>query len=813
MSRPRRVPGIPVAVLVVLVVLTFVSSAAAHPVPLPAAGAVSGRVLDQTDTPIIGATVRLSPAVAVAAPSVARTTTSDADGAFSFTELTVGDYELVVSAAFFSVDRRTVRVGASHLDLCITLTAGAFSEEVTVVGTRVGNSTDTLRRLPGAIATLDRATLAVSEVHNVNEALRKVAGVHARDEEGVGLRPNIGIRGLNPTRSTKVLLLEDGVPFTMAPYGDNASYYHPSIDRFDAVEVLKGSGQIAYGPQTVGGIVNYLTPDVPAKPAGWARLALGSRHHLSASGAFGTTLGRVGVLIDGLRKEGDGARDHISSKVNDVTAKLQIALARSHTLLVKLNRYDEDSAITYSGLTQAEYDARPRQNPFVNDAFVAGRTAVTTTWRAVLSPSLLMTTNVYGYAFDRDWWRQSSNSNQRPNDRSDSACGGMANLSTTCGNEGRLRQYQVWGVEPRFRATPTIGGVENETDFGFRVHAERQDRLQKNGATPLARDGAVVEDNLRENLAASAFIQNRVLLGRLTVTPGLRIERVSYDRTNRLANAGAGVSGRTDLTQWIPGIGAAFAASPRLTVFGGVHRGFAPPRTEDIINNATGGVVELDPELSWDTEIGVRWAASSGASLDATWFRMDYQNQIVPASLAGGVGATLTNGGETVHQGLEFAGRVDSAGLVRTRHNVFARLAYTALPTAAFTGIRFSTVPGSAGTSVTGHRLPYAPVHLVTLTVGYQHPLGIDAQVELVGVSDQFSDDLNSIAPSADGQRGLIPGHIVWNAAVSYLIAPIKGSVFVAFKNAGDALYIADRSRGVIPGMPRTVQAGVRFRF
>ena len=79
-------------------------------------------------------------------------------------------------------------------------------------------------------------------------------GVFARDEEGFGLRPNIGIRGLNPTRSSKVLLLEDGIPLTYAPYGDNASYYHPPVDRFERIEVLKGSGQILFGPHTVGGV-------------------------------------------------------------------------------------------------------------------------------------------------------------------------------------------------------------------------------------------------------------------------------------------------------------------------------------------------------------------------------------------------------------------------------------------------------------------------------------------------------------------------------------------------------------------------------
>ena len=68
-----------------------------------------------------------------------------------------------------------------------------------------------------------------------NEALRKVPGVVVRDEEGFGMRPNISIRGLNPTRSTKVMLLEDGIPLAYAPYGDNTSYYYPTVDRFSSI--------------------------------------------------------------------------------------------------------------------------------------------------------------------------------------------------------------------------------------------------------------------------------------------------------------------------------------------------------------------------------------------------------------------------------------------------------------------------------------------------------------------------------------------------------------------------------------------------
>ena len=100
--------------------------------------------------------------------------------------------------------------------------------------------------------------LATARLLSVSEALRKVPGLHVREEEGLGLRPNIGIRGLNPNRASAVLLLEDGVPMTIAPYGDNAAYYHPPVNRFSRIEVLKGSGQILFGPRTIGGVINYI---------------------------------------------------------------------------------------------------------------------------------------------------------------------------------------------------------------------------------------------------------------------------------------------------------------------------------------------------------------------------------------------------------------------------------------------------------------------------------------------------------------------------------------------------------------------------
>jgi Fe(3+) dicitrate transport protein len=138
--------------------------------------------------------------------------------------------------------------------------------DVVVIGSR-----EALTRIPGSGQIVDHDAIVESRVFTINEALRKVPGVYARDEEGMGLRPNIGIRGLNPTRSSKVLLLEDGLPLAFAPYGDNATYYHPPVERFERIEVLKGAGQIEFGPQTVGGVINYITPSAPPSSAACCR--------------------------------------------------------------------------------------------------------------------------------------------------------------------------------------------------------------------------------------------------------------------------------------------------------------------------------------------------------------------------------------------------------------------------------------------------------------------------------------------------------------------------------------------------------------
>lgn len=431
----------------------------------------------------------------------------------------------------------------------------------------------------------------------------------------------------------------------------------------------------------------------------------------------------TGWQFNATHKASDGARDNIDLRFADFALRLEQPLGEARSLAVRASLFREDSQVPYSGLTLAEWQANPRGNVFVNNNFELERWAVSATLGQNFDAGAELRASVYYTYFNRDWWRQSSNSGQRPNDASDPRCGGMANLLSTCGNEGRLRQYYTTGAEARWLKPLQFAALDGEVNAGVRYHLEKQIRHQVNGDTPTAR--------------------------------------------------------------------------------------VAGPRVEDIITPA-GGSVDLDAERSWNSEIGLRSALRRGLNIELTAFNLDFSNQIVPASVAGGAGATFTNAGRTAHRGIEFASRLESREALDTAWNLYGRAALTWLAVAEYRGTRFSSVTRDA--SVTGNRLPYAPDEFATIALGLETPAGLSTELELFYSGSEFTDDLNTVAVAANGQRGRIGGHGILNVTVARAIGAAL-TLYGSIKNLTDKLYVADMSRGLIPGAPRQLQLGFEYRF
>ena len=173
---------------------------------------------------------------------------------------------------------------------------------VTIIGNQLK-----LERATGSAHKVSSKTLETQETDDVHRVLKQVPGVYVRDEEGFGLRPNIGLRGAASDRSAKVSLMEDGVSMAPAPYSAPAAYYFPLTTRLSGIEVFKGPSAIKYGPNTIGGAVNFTTRSSVARgQKGAIDVATGSFGANKVHVHFGQGNGRVGYVLEGARVSSDG---------------------------------------------------------------------------------------------------------------------------------------------------------------------------------------------------------------------------------------------------------------------------------------------------------------------------------------------------------------------------------------------------------------------------------------------------------------------------------------------------------------------------
>jgi Fe(3+) dicitrate transport protein len=163
---------------------------------------------------------------------------------------------------------------------------------VTVIG-----SAEAVRDLAGAGAFLDRDLIVQQNFTNPNRVLARVPGVYLREEDGYGNFPNISLRGVDSARASKVTIMEDGILTAPAPYSAPAAYYFPRVARMDAVEVLKGSSQVRFGPQTTGGVINFVSTPIPQDASGYAKLTFGSDNtwlgHFHSGDTVETKAGKI----------------------------------------------------------------------------------------------------------------------------------------------------------------------------------------------------------------------------------------------------------------------------------------------------------------------------------------------------------------------------------------------------------------------------------------------------------------------------------------------------------------------------------------
>ncbi|MFM2260315.1 MAG: hypothetical protein RL457_638 [Pseudomonadota bacterium] len=638
--------------------------------------------------------------------------------------------------------------------------------------------------IPGAIDIISPEEMEMIQPASLQDALKTVPGVNARDEEGYGAIPNIGIRGLSPNRSTKVLILEDGAPIQPSLFLSNASYYSPPVERISSIEVLKGATGLRYGPNTIGGVINYQSK-TPLKD-GIVKGKLGSHGYRLLELEAGTSSEQksMGGGINLITSEANGFRNN-GYRMNDILVKGGMAIGQSQWLGLKLTRYENEINTSYVGLRPDEFIHTPTKNPAPDDQFLSNRTSFDINHELEIDTSTKLKTLMYWSQLERNFWRRDVASKTRQG-TSFVDCGGTAYCVT-----GRNRNFDMLGIDSRLFTNYQAFGIQNESEIGVRLHSETMsNKTERSNAGPRARTGVITGNENNDAKAVALYLQNRFLFtDQFAVTPGVRVESYRQNRKNEMN----GVQGQANNTELVPGIGATWQLAPELQLYSSVYKGFAPAMISAAISG-DGVDQKLDAERSMNIEFGFRGQAQKW-TYEGAAFRMDFSNQIVNQALSGGI--SKTNGGQSLHQGAE--GALGYA--ITSAWSVLANATY--IPVAEFKG-------GALGPI--GNRIPYTPKLTGNLGLNYSKD-GLKSFLNAYHVSSQYADSVNTVEESNDGTKGLIPSFTTLNWSVVY--SPQKDlKLFGVVRNLFDKKFISGRSPdGIFPGAERNFELGLAYQF
>jgi len=653
-------------------------------------------------------------------------------------------------------------------------------ESIQVTGNWLGTGLQTsVKNYAGARTVVTKEDIEHSGAASIDEMMRRIPGVQATENSGTAgsaISLNIGVRGLTGRYSPRSTVLLDGIPLAVAPYGQPQLSFAPvSLNNLDSIDVVRGGGSVRYGPQNVGGIINFSTRRIPGAFTADAAVreneyTEGPGRNTQYSAFIGTQLDNglgVALLYSGMT--GSEWRARSDERVDDVSLKLRYELTPTSEINGKIS-YNAVQSRTPGGLTVAQFDADPYQNTRPTDYWMGTRKAVDVGYLNALSATQEFEIRTYY----NDSFRQSVLTN-------------AANTQLTV----QPRTYQTIGVEPRYTQRVVLGPTTHDVTVGYRYIRERGDDASYNRT--IATDSSsprVFFDNQTD--AHAGYIDDRIAWNAWRFTPGVRYEHIESDRTDRAARQ----TFETNNNKFLPSASLAYLVTPALTLFTNYGTSFGP--VQNLQLNSQTPQNPLKPELARTTEFGAR-LQDGRLSAEITAFKLRFDNQI---QLVPGSSTLFQNIGATKHEGVEAAARYAFArdGALKGV-DLYANYTYT------------RALQESGATA--GLDLPF--YSRTTDTVGARYTIGpwsVDAST--THQTAQFSDNANTDAEPANASTGRVPGFRLWNAQIGWKIPGTKVDMQAGVNNLTNRLYYTrnvDGNAGRMVGPPRTVYVQGRLAF
>ncbi len=699
------------------------------------------------------------------------------------------------------------------------------------IGQSIGGKSENFQ-LTGSGHYLDIEEIQKLKQTDVNRMLKQIPGVNIQEEDGFGLRPNIGLRGVSSDRSSKITVMEDGILMAPASYAAPGAYYFPLAARMSAIEVLKGSSQIKFGPNTNGGVINLISTPISDSYNAFIKTTAGNFGnrglHAYASGKYK----RIGFLIESFQAKSNGFKQLPNQQntgfgIQDYLLKLSYESKADsryfHRLSLKIAENSQRANETYLGISKEDFIINPYQRYQASqlDNIDLKQRQYVLSHQMEFNKNLSLTTDIYRTDFDRNWYKLDKVFDTLGKGQ---ALGNILTndlqpyLDILRGNgQGELdikannRTYYAQGVQTSLNGKYERSNATHSFSIGLRIHQDAADRFQwvdqytMNGTLMSLKTAGIAgtESNRIEKADAMAtYAQYQLELGKWKIIPGLRYENICFEKqdfgTTDLERVGNDQKiTRTENKIFLPGLGLSYIPNDYWVLIAGAHRGFSP----------AGFSPNALPESSNNYEAGFRYQHSS-TKASAILYYSSYDNLLGADNVSvGGTGS-----GEQYNGG---AARAYGAELM-VAHNIIQELSdkfalpiginYTYTKAQFFTG--FDSEFDAWGQVNALDDIPYIPNHQFGATVTFVHEAfnfhyNYKWQSAMMAVAGLIS----------QGGNNMIPAFSTSDISLSYDINQ-KVQVFANLLNVfNQKNIVAMRPAGLRPNLPRNINFGIQVRL
>lgn len=672
---------------------------------------------------------------------------------------------------------------------------------------------------------------------DINRMLGSVPGVNIYEEDGFGLRPNISLRGTKAERSERVSIMEDGVLAAPAPYSAPAAYYFPNAGRMHAIEVLKGSSQIQYGPFTTGGAINMVSTPIPESFEAELRASYGMYNSLRGYGKLGNKHRHFGYMVEYMRYQSDGFKRYTSGipvkgfRRNDVIAKAMWDFAPGgflrNMIELKVGYADEVSDETYLGLSEEDFwktpfirypgsekdEMRTRHQQYV----------LTHVWEP--SSSFTVTSHLYHNHFHRNWYKLNDVRAGLGESEVHSIGDVLLFPETLAPYFGIMkgerdykgeslmvrandRTYNSTGIQTKVEHRFRVGQTYFTSELGLRYHTDSEARYQRDDGYSMV-DGVMslyyaAEPGSQSNRITSAkafagYYQAKAQWAKWTLNAGVRYENVQllkkdYGKEDPTRTGQTRVEVPNSAAAFIPSVGVSFQPISEVTLFSGVHRGFAPPSAE----------LFQEPENSTNMEVGARLNVGE-LHAEVIGFFNAFTNML-------GSDLTAAGGQGTLEQFNVGAADVYGVELL-LQWQPFPRSWKVRLPIQAqytFTNTEMKNqfVSPAWGMVQPGDEIPYIYKHSASGTIGVEYGK-LDLNISARYKGDMRSEPGQGVMP----MHSKIPAHLVWDASAHFRVNK-RLTICANAVNITNLVYLSSRHpAGLRPGHPFAIYGGFSYRI